>query len=188
MSRRNPNHQLAKIHRSYTVEEIARLYGVHRNTVRAWLGAGLPTIDKARPLLITGRDLGEFLRKRRKKNKRPCAASELYCLRCRAPRTPAQNQVICVLDTTTTGNLEGTCPICSLRMNKRVNLARLDAIRAELVVLLQKAPEHIDKSVGPSLNCAFNKETTPAINTTPRSAETTKALGCQVSSADAPRA
>ena len=43
-----PNPRLAKIHRSYTVDEIATLYGVHRNTVRAWIARGLATVDQRR--------------------------------------------------------------------------------------------------------------------------------------------
>jgi transposase len=43
----NPNK--AKIYRSYTVEEIANLFCVHKNTVRAWLKAGLPICDDRKP-------------------------------------------------------------------------------------------------------------------------------------------
>ena len=47
----NPN--LAKINRSYTVEEVANLYSVHKNTVRNWINAqGLKTNDSLRPILI----------------------------------------------------------------------------------------------------------------------------------------
>jgi hypothetical protein len=46
---RRPNPRLAKIHRSYTVEESATLFGVHRNTVREWVRRGLPTSDRKRP-------------------------------------------------------------------------------------------------------------------------------------------
>ena len=56
MSKRHPNPRLAKIHRNYTVEEVAGLYGVHRNTVREWVRRGLPTIDDRRPMLIVGTD------------------------------------------------------------------------------------------------------------------------------------
>ena len=71
MGQRHVNHRLAKIHRSYTVEEVARLFGRHRNAVRAWLKSGLPTIDKTRPALIAGIDLRDFLVKRRQQSKRP---------------------------------------------------------------------------------------------------------------------
>src|SRR6516162_8070923 len=34
------NPRRVKIHRTYTVEEAARLFGVHKNTVRTWLKTG----------------------------------------------------------------------------------------------------------------------------------------------------
>jgi hypothetical protein len=37
MGTRHPNPRLAKIHRNYTVEEVANVFGVHRNTVRQWI-------------------------------------------------------------------------------------------------------------------------------------------------------
>ena len=42
MRRLNPRR--VKIHRCYTVEEVAKLFGAHKNTVRGWLKAGLPRI------------------------------------------------------------------------------------------------------------------------------------------------
>jgi hypothetical protein len=34
MKKRHPNYRKVKIHRSYTVEETASLFGNHKNTVR----------------------------------------------------------------------------------------------------------------------------------------------------------
>ena len=37
------NPRRVKVHRNYTVEEVAKLFQVHKNTVRDWLKVGLPT-------------------------------------------------------------------------------------------------------------------------------------------------
>jgi len=125
MRKRHPNPKLVKIHRSYTVDEIADLYRIHKCTVRAWIKAGLPTIDGKRPMLVRGRDLEEFLRVRRAKNKRPCQPGELYCVKCRAPRTPAGLLADYVPVTAKFGNLAGICPECNSMMYRRVSLARI---------------------------------------------------------------
>ncbi|MGE0484834.1 MAG: hypothetical protein AB7Q81_11900 [Gammaproteobacteria bacterium] len=48
MRKRRPNPRLAKLHRSYTEEEVARLFDIHRNTVRACIKQGLSVIDTRR--------------------------------------------------------------------------------------------------------------------------------------------
>ena len=154
MSPRNPNPRLAKVHRSYSVDEVARLFGSHRNTVRAWIRAGLPTIDGSRPILIAGRDLGSFLRARRQRNARPCGVGELYCCRCRIPQKPAENRAAYEPMNATTGNLVGICSTCSARMNRRVSLATLEAVRGDVAISLAVAQERIGKSHPPSVNCA----------------------------------
>jgi hypothetical protein len=55
------NYRRVKIHRTYTVAEVAAL-GVHKHTVRRWIAAGLPTTDAKRPLLVNGAELRAFLR------------------------------------------------------------------------------------------------------------------------------
>jgi hypothetical protein len=54
----NPNK--CRIHRSYTVEEAALLYSVHKRTIRNWIIKGLAICDDKRPLLILGTDLRLF--------------------------------------------------------------------------------------------------------------------------------
>src|SRR5260370_3642863 len=89
MVRHRINPRLVKIHRSYTVDEHARMLGTHKNTVRNWIRDGLPLIDDQRPALIQGRDLAEFLRKRCQAAKHPCPTGYLFCLKCRTPKEPA---------------------------------------------------------------------------------------------------
>ena len=147
-----PNPRLAKIHRSYTVDEIAKLYGVHRNTVRAWINRGLPTVDARRPVLVLGRHLATNLQARRTANKRPCGPGEIYCLRCREPRRPANSAVRYHPLTPTQGNLVGLCGCCGAGLNRRVSLAKLAQVRGNLDITLPQALPHIDESAEPSVN------------------------------------
>jgi len=152
MSKRHPNPRLAKIHRNYTVEEVASVFAVHRNTVREWVKRGLPTSDDRRPMLILGADLVAFLRARRVKNKRTCEPGEMYCVRCRAPRAPAGDMADYLPVTATLGNLIAICSACEAMMYRRVSLAKLKQVRGKLDITLPQALPHIDESAEPSVN------------------------------------
>lgn len=152
MGTRRLNPRLVKIHRNYTVEETATLFGIHRNTVREWIRRGLPTCDGRRPYLILGRDLRAFLEARRVKNKQTCKPGELYCVRCRAPKTPWGNIADYLPVTATLGNLQAICPDCDAIMNRRVSLAQLDQIRSEIDVTMTQARRHISESTDPCVN------------------------------------
>lgn len=142
--KRHPNHRLIKIHRNYTVEEVASVLGVHKNTVREWIRQGLPTTDdRRRPMLILGSDLVSFLKTRRARNKRPCRPGELYCVRCRTPKSPAENMADYETVTETAGKLIAICPDCGLIMNQRVSVAKLGQIRGNLDIRMPQAPRHI---------------------------------------------
>lgn len=139
MRKRHPNHRLVKIHRSYTVEEIANLFGIHKNTVRVWVKAGLAPSDDKRPMLILGHELARFLQARRVKNKRPCKPGEIYCVRCRAPKFPAADMVEYTPVTDKIGNLSAICPDCDSIMNRRVSLAKIDLVRGEMDITFPQA-------------------------------------------------
>ena len=156
MSKRHPNPRLAKIHRNYTVDEVATLFSVHRNTVREWVRRGLPTTDNRRPMLILGRDLVAFLRSRRTKNKRVCKPGEIYCMRCRTPRVPAGNMADYQGVTATVGNLVAICSACDAMMYRRVNLAKLYHVRANLDITMPQALPRIGESASPSVNSDFS--------------------------------
>jgi hypothetical protein len=151
-NKRHPNHRLVKQHRSYTVEEIARLFGNHRNTARRWIKAGLPTVDEKRPMLIRGTDLFEFLQSRRVKNKRRCKAGELYCFRCRTPRRPGGGMVEYRAITDVVGNLTAICPECGCLLHRIIAAAQFEQFRDESADSLPQALSHIREMVQPSLN------------------------------------
>ena len=152
VNRTRASPRLVKIHRSYTVEEVALLFGIHKNTVRCWLKAGLEANDDKRPVLILGKYLSSFLSHRQIKNKRKCAPGELYCVRCRVPKAAAGQMADYIPITPTLGNLVAICPDCGLMMNRRVSLLRLATVGAELEITLQQALPSINESQQPTVN------------------------------------
>lgn len=167
MAKTRANPRLAKIHRSYTVEEIATLFGVHRNTVRQWIKAGLPLIDQRRPVLVLGSSLAAFLRARRTQNKRPCRIGEIYCVRCREPRVPAGGDVRYHPITATQGSLVGICPKCAAGLFRRVSVANIGQFEGLLRITLPPAGEHIGKSAQPSVDSDFTQDATDHANAPP---------------------
>ena len=143
---------LVKIHRSQTVEEIACLLNIHKNTVREWVKAGLPTCDKKRPMLILGTDLAAFLQARRMKNKRPCQAGEIYCVHCRAPKLPAGDMADYQPITGSLGNLIGICPNCELMIYRRVSLAKLEQVCGKMNVTFSEAQGQVSETSEPTVN------------------------------------
>ncbi len=157
MRKRRPNYRLVKIHRSYKVEEVARLFGTHKNTVRAWVKAGLPTCDGKRPTLILGRDLAAYLQARRAKNKCPCQPGEIYCVRCRAPKSPALNMAEFQPTTATLGNLIGICPDCEGMIYRRASRVKLPQIQAILDITFTEAERRVSESNLPIVNSDFSQ-------------------------------
>ena len=153
MGSRHPNPRLGQIHRKYSVEDIARLFGIHKNTVRNWLKQGLATIDDRRPMLVLGQELSRFLQQRRQKAKQSCGPGRIYCIACRAPKVPAGKMAECTPTAPLAGNLCGICPDCHRLIYRRVNLAKIDAVRSDLEITLTQPRSRIGESAVPSVNC-----------------------------------
>jgi hypothetical protein len=152
MGSRYPNPRLAKIHRSYSVEEIARLFKVHKNTVRAWLRQGLEAIDDQRPTVVRGEEIRRFLSDRRARAKRPSGPGRIYCLPCRAPKVPALKMAECVVTGDTAGTLQGICPDCDRMIYRRVNPKKIDAVRGDLEVTFTQVEARIEGTTKPIVN------------------------------------
>ena len=142
MKKRLYNPNLAKIHRNYTVDEVASLYVVFKGTVRNWIKAGLPVLNDKRPMLILGSDLAAFHQAKRTKNKQKCKPGEMYCVKCRAPKKP-DGEAEYQQKTATLGNLVGICPDCYTIMNRRVSLAKLGQVRGKMDITMPQALRHI---------------------------------------------
>lgn len=161
MKKRLHNPNLAKMHRSYTVEEVADLYKVFKGTVRNWIKGGLRILDDKRPMLILGKDLAAFHQARRTKNKQKCQPGEIYCVSCRTPKLPAGNMAYYRIVTEKIGNLQGICPDCEKLINRRVSLAKLEQVRGDLDISLPQALQHITDSNHPSVNSDLKRNNLP---------------------------
>ena len=123
----NPNR--AKIHRSYTIEEISCLYSIHKNTVRSWVKAGLPVCDHQKPMLILGVELRGFIQDKNSKRKQKCQPYEMYCMRCKSPQKPAENMIDYEPINDLTGRMIGICSCCEGVINKYISLVGFEKVK-----------------------------------------------------------
>lgn len=140
--RRRVDPRRIKIHRSYTVEQLAQVLDCHKNSVRLWIKRGLETLDDGkRPHLIQGAVARLFLEEKRRSKKRRCLPEELYCLGCREPRLPADRKTLLRRSPGRAGLLEATCSACGTRMFKSVSELALAALRGSLDVEIYETEE-----------------------------------------------
>jgi hypothetical protein len=152
VKKRHPNYRLVKTHRSYAVEEISRLFAIHKNTVRLWIKAGLGVIDDKRPIVILGRELISFLRLRRTRNKQPCASGQMYCVRCRSPKLPAGGMVEYNPISATMGNLSAICPECNRFMHRLISRTKLEEFVHKTEITFPQGPPQLREIIQPSLS------------------------------------
>lgn len=153
------NWRLIKIHHSFTVDEVARALGAHKNTIRGWVrGKHLPLVCDRRPYLIQGRVLRDFLAAQQSGRRQRCGPGQIYCLSCRAPKNPAGNIVDCRPLTPATGNLRGLCPDCDRLIHRVVSLARIKAVCGELEITFAQDDGPIRQGIALRGNCHLNRK------------------------------
>lgn len=157
VKRQRPNPRLVKIHRSYEVTEIAKLFDIHKNTVRTWIKQGLPVAEKRRPQLILGSAIRAFLQAKRNKNKQKCALGELYCFRCRKPQKPAGDMADFHPITDKLGRLDAICPDCETMMHQSIGTAKLARLVEKTSITITKALKRLGDSNQPIVNSDFKR-------------------------------
>jgi excisionase family DNA binding protein len=138
MGARHPNPLRVKIHHPYTVEQLAAVLKVHKNTIRRWAQNGLRPIDDRRPTMFRGAEVSAFLGARRQAARQRCGPGQLYCLPCRMPKTPAGLVADLYLKAPTVGWLEAICPTCGRMLYRRVNPTRVALVRGNLEITVRQ--------------------------------------------------
>lgn len=154
MARTRLNPRLVKLNRTHTIEEIARLYSLNRETVRRWVRSGeLVPIDEGRPILIAGSTLRAFLIRRRAAQKQPTPPGRLYCFGCRAAQPPARGTAdFHPAQAQGAGNLRAVCARCGSIMNRRARWAAVPSILPDVEVRVVERERRISERLTPSLN------------------------------------
>ncbi|OOY57532.1 helix-turn-helix domain-containing protein [Solemya velum gill symbiont] len=155
MANYNPN--LVKINRNYTFEELAMVFGVHKNTVSSWVKNGLPCLKERRPFLILGTEARAYLQQQRTVKKQKCKPDEFFCMRCKAPTKPAENYVEYMPLSATKGRLTGFCGRCECVVNKFISFDSLARYSVIFNLSVPKALEHINDCDNPLLNSDLKK-------------------------------
>ena len=118
------HYSLKPIRRNYTysVDEVAELYGIAPATVFRWIrNEGLKRIEGSRKYFVHGSELTKFLEKRNAKNKKPCKNGEMFCCKCRTPKTPEPDSLKHKKLVNKTVRAYGHCSVCNTKMNKVVS-------------------------------------------------------------------
>lgn len=113
---------------TYDVAEIAKLIGVHRNTVGHWRKGGLATIDNCRPALVYGAALRAFLVTRRDAHRQRCAMGQFWCFKCRSPRDAWGGLADAVMQSDKVARLSSLCAVCETRVYRIVSAADLPSL------------------------------------------------------------
>lgn len=151
-AKRKLNPRRIKAKSSYYVHELAKVLGVHPNTILNMIKAGLPVIEGSYPYLIRGEEAIAFIRDRRAKSKTPPKKDEIYCFDsgCRKRTKTKNGEAVLEIITPKIGNLKAACEVCGTKTNKRISLEKLHEFQEVL---------KIQKLLNPRLIQWFNTST-----------------------------
>lgn len=147
-----PSPRRVKRAHPYTVKELARLLDRTAATIRAWITDGLRPADRGRPILIMGSEVHRYLNEKRGAARKKCGPGEMFCVACRDVRRPAYDDADYIPITAMSGNLRGLCPACGNLMHRRVQLARIGAVRGPVKVQFQQGQPSLNGMTTPSHN------------------------------------
>ena len=129
-----------KRHRSYTVKDLAELYGVGPNTVRQWIKKhGLPVIEGSYPVMMHWTDIREWITVRQAARKWKCEANEMSCLKCRRGRKIKAGTFRVTDGDKPTPMLQGDCETCGKPLNRSSSQAKLES---DIAKFTPKGPAH----------------------------------------------
>lgn len=113
---------------TYDIEEVCRIFKLHKQTVRSWIKQGLKTIDKGRPTLIHGSNLIEYLQEQNSRGKCSLEFDQFFCMKCK-DACYAYRNYIAVNDKERVLYVKAKCRECKTTMCKSYQLAAFPKLR-----------------------------------------------------------
>jgi hypothetical protein len=113
----------------YDIDAICRLCGIHPKTALAWLKKGLEAIDNKKPILVYGYNLKAFLGNLNKLNKCSTSFEEMFCMKCKEPRSPLKKQIQLEQFEQKFLKTKALCQTCKTKMNKPYKLEDLPQLK-----------------------------------------------------------
>lgn len=120
-----------KAFKTYTMEEAAEVSDVSVRTIRTWAKEGLYVMSDARPALIRGDDLRDFIKSQRSKRSVKTQIDTFYCVCCRAERRAAEGMADCDLSGGR-AKLTALCEACATVVSKPIREASIPQIARTL--------------------------------------------------------
>lgn len=106
---------------SYTAPELSALLNRQEETIYRWIkNEGLELIDEKQPIMVFGIALINFLKHRQSKKKARLTPCQIYCCKCKKPKTPAQG-TIKIEEYKKVFLFKGDCPDSGTRMNRIIS-------------------------------------------------------------------
>ena len=114
--------KLIKVNYSYTMEEIAELLAIGKETASRWKKDGLKVIPATRPYLIHSSDLRAFLEKLNKRHQSVTPQDKIHCVKCRTPQEVKGGSVRLVILPSKQSCIKGICKGCGTPTNKFIKV------------------------------------------------------------------
>lgn len=133
------NHRLVKSYKSYSLQEIARLFKadqLHVQTIRDWINnRDLKYFKDGNKCLIYGAVLKEFLFKRNKSTMHSLQFIEFMCFKCKQVNRPLEDIILCATRKKN-GSILATamCPNCACEMKRLYKSSEIDKIVASFQI------------------------------------------------------
>jgi hypothetical protein len=116
--KRTYNPRLVSQTLSYSVQEIAELFGLHKNAVLRWIKDGLSVNDQRKPYLVHGSALTSYLKGKQGSRKHKCKPDEFFCCKCRVPRKAWESQADIVVRNESKLSISALCVVCGTKIHR----------------------------------------------------------------------